>query len=105
METLFSFLIYLFEDKHLAVTTVMAYKAGLTAPLFYRFGIDFIIEVVTSLLQSFALQRPAPERLPITWSVNKCLDFYQPLNSEDPIQPQSHATKGDLDCISIRSSY
>lgn len=66
METLFSFLIYLFEDKHLAVTTVMAYKAGLTAPLFYRFGIDFIIEVVTSLLRSFALQRPAPERLPIT---------------------------------------
>ena len=79
-ETVLSFCIFLFEEKQIAVRTIMTYKSALKEPLLRGFGVDVSSDDFTSLVKAFSLKRPAaPSRFP-TWSLDNVLDI---LHSEN----------------------
>ena len=57
---------YLFDSKHLAVSTIRSHKSALTKPLKLGFKIDLNLPVFEDLHKAMALERPAPAKKHIT---------------------------------------
>ena len=66
---------HLLEDKHLKVSTLIAYRSALINPLYYGFGYNMNNNFLNKLLKGIALTHPSqPIRVP-DWSLNKVLNY------------------------------
>ena len=67
---------YLFDYKYLAVSTIRSHKSALAKQLKLGFDIDLNLPDFEDLLQAMALERSAPAKKHITWSLDVVLQNF-----------------------------
>ena len=83
-QQLADFLVFLFEEKHLAPSTIKGYRSAISRTISILGGPDFgNNELISLLVRNFTLERPKQNRLVPAWDLGLVLSFLK----SDPFEP------------------
>ena len=83
-QQLADFLVFLFEEKHLAPSTIKGYRSAISRTISILGGPDFgNNELISLLVRNFTLERPKQNRLVPQWDLGLVLSFLK----SNPFEP------------------
>ena len=82
IDYMLSFFRFMFISQNKAVNTLFAHKSALKDPLSVGFDVDLLDPLFNKSFQAFALRRPADPPRPVSWSLDKVLNFLSEIDNE-----------------------